>query len=207
MSFISKWKEKRESCGQFLKFLSRTIRLEDAANQPFPYKSFRSIHISGSPCGWYYLLTTIQTILRQYNYAVTLTLNFVVVFFTPTAPSQTPQEYPAPFCMTKSSCDLPFSYHRQNILVPVIYFPLTPFHSPCSTSSCSSQRRFHFPSQANSLEVCRNRGRDGKTETGKVELSPATHTSPHPALPACNIQVAVGKAFYTLHQTPSKAHT
>lgn len=113
------------------------------------------------------------------------------------------------FSMTESSCDLPFSYHRQNILVPVIYFPLTPFYSPCSTSSCSSQRRFHFPSQANhhSLEVCRNRGRHGKTETGKVELSPATHTSPHPALPACNIQVAVGKAFYTLHQTPSKAHT
>lgn len=72
-----KRKNKRENCGQFLKFLPRTILLEDAVNQPFPYKCFCSISISGSPCGWY-LLTTIQTTFRQYNFVVTLTLNFVL---------------------------------------------------------------------------------------------------------------------------------
>lgn len=173
-----KRKKKRDNCGQFLKFLPRTIWLEDAVNQLFPYKCFCSISISGSPCGWHYLLPTIQTALRRHNYVVTLTLNFVVVFLIPTAPSQASQEYPfwgerRTFLHDLAQLWPPLFYHSQHILAPDI--TLTPFHSHCLTSFCSSQRYFYFPSQANhhSLEVCRDRGWDGKTETWRSGAVPS----------------------------------
>lgn len=136
-----KRKKKRDNCGQFLKFLSITIWLEDAVNQPFPYKCFCSISISGSPCGWYYLLPTIQTTRRQHNYVVTLTLSFFVVLLIPTAPSQAPQEYAGPFCVT-----LPFSA-TVNTFLPQFCLSLQ-HHSTATVSLLSAHHKGIFISQA-----------------------------------------------------------
>lgn len=180
MSFISKWKEKRGSCRQFLKFLSRTIQLEDTANQPFPYKSFCSIHISGSPCGWYYLLTTIQTILRQYNYAVTLTLNFVVVFFTPTAPSQTPQEYPVSTFLAWPSPAVTSSFPTTDkIFLSQLYIFLW-HHFTAPASLLPAHHKGVFISQA---KLTITRWKSAETEAGMEKQKLERWSCPQPLIP------------------------
>lgn len=101
---------------------------------------FCSISISGSPCGWYYLLPTILTTLGQHNYVVTLTLRFFRVLLIPTVPSQPPEEYAGPFCMT-----LPFSA-TVNIFLPQFYLSLQ-HHFTATASLLSAHHKGIFISQ------------------------------------------------------------